>query len=138
MVIGSFQNSAAQHEAQAELYLAEGLYDEAVDLFRAGVELAPRDLDAHFYLGKAYLQRGLMADAEEQFEYVARSNPESQRAYVELVRIYTLQNDIPRAYNAMRLLLSLGFQDTDRILNDQDFEALVSYAPARELLDAAS
>lgn len=59
------------------LYARQGHYAEAVPLFEHLLQVAPRDYQAHLFLGHLYQRTGRPADAEAQFAAFSRS----QRAH---------------------------------------------------------
>ena len=59
------------------LYARQGRYSEAIPLFEKLIEIAPRDYQAHIFLGHLYQRSGRTDDADAEFEAFSRK----KRAY---------------------------------------------------------
>jgi len=53
---------------KAEEYMADGLFDEAINLLELEVKAEPTNADAHYLLGEAYLFKGRESKAEASFD----------------------------------------------------------------------
>ena len=53
-----------------------GQTTDALQHFRMALQLDPKDAEAHFNLGVAYLQVGKKHEAEEQQQLLVKLNPE--------------------------------------------------------------
>ena len=65
----------AAYSALAESYNREGLVDKAIPIVKKWIEINPRDAIAHTALSRLYVQKGMIAEAEEE---MAISNQLSQ------------------------------------------------------------
>jgi tetratricopeptide (TPR) repeat protein len=63
---------------------ASQVSEEAVSLYRDGLELCPDDDVAHYELGKMMLRLGQAGEAQEEFEKALALNPDLERAKREL------------------------------------------------------
>jgi|GraSoiStandDraft_39_1057311.scaffolds.fasta_scaffold396463_2 tetratricopeptide (TPR) repeat protein len=50
--------------------------EQAIALYREGLDICPDDDVAHYELGKVMVERGLYAEAEKEFEAALRINPD--------------------------------------------------------------
>ena len=112
-----------------------GRFDEAVQVFEAGVQRDPQSAEAHFYLGKVLLQRGRFPEAERELEFAVRTDPNSRNAWLELARLYSLRAEVDRSLVALRRADGLGFQDVEGLRQDPDFDNLFGTPDARAYLD---
>ena len=128
-------NAAFQH---AHALHAEGRLDEAMQLYRAIIQAAPRHADSHHYLGVALLQSGDAAAAVEQIGKAIRLNPKDAETYANLAGAYRglgKLDDAARAY-ARAIAAKPGFAEAyfhrGVVLRDLDRgdEALSSFARA--------
>ncbi len=89
------------------LYLANGLYADAVAGFRALVREEPHDSHAWEGLGRSLLQAGQEAQAEEALQRAVRENARLWRAHALLGVLYERRQDHSRAVSAYRTALEL-------------------------------
>jgi tetratricopeptide (TPR) repeat protein len=68
-------NEKWARKPQAETDLDLGKYDEVIARFLKGINDNPRHAKAHWYLGKAYYDKGMWQEAKAQMEFLARLNP---------------------------------------------------------------
>jgi tetratricopeptide (TPR) repeat protein len=66
---------AESRTALAELYLAEGSYDLAIEQAQAAVQINPRNAQAAIISGDAYLGKGDVVKSRQIFEAVAQAYP---------------------------------------------------------------
>lgn len=67
------ESDAEAYHAQGLLYLAEKKFDEALDEFNRALERAPRNARLHNDTGAAYLEKVLLARADEKQSEVSRN-----------------------------------------------------------------
>jgi len=69
----------------------------AVRHFKETVRLQPGHSDAHYQLGKIYLQQNQRDEAAAEFEKAIQSNPDHDAAYNGLARIHLLRGEKAKA-----------------------------------------
>jgi len=77
----------------------------AVENFRKGLEISPKDTSLRHRLGTALYQMGNAAGAAEQFEQVLRIDPRHARAHFSLGVLYAESRRYPEAVNEFRSAL---------------------------------
>lgn len=77
----AFYRAATEHRIAGRLAEAAEAYQGALAL-NAGHE------DARYYLGNVQFERGLFAEAEDAWRYLASLNPNSARAHAQLGNLY--------------------------------------------------
>jgi tetratricopeptide (TPR) repeat protein len=91
----------------AELYVGRsyGTVEQAVTTARQIVALAPTDVEARVWLGRAYLRSGDRGGAERELNEAARLDPQSALAHFYLGRLYGSGTEAGRAeYERARAL----------------------------------
>lgn len=71
----------------ANLYLEDGMVDEAIQLCLSGLENYPQSLDGHLVLGKAYLKKGDFDLARDELKMVLsldQGHEEAKRSLTEI------------------------------------------------------
>jgi cytochrome c-type biogenesis protein CcmH/NrfG len=83
----------------AELYVGRsyGTIDQAVATARQIVALAPTDVEARVWLGRAYLRSGERGEAERELREAARLDPNSALAHFYLGRLFGSGTEAGRA-----------------------------------------
>lgn len=66
---------ANQHAALGDAYVESGGLPQAIDQYRAALQLGPGFHDLRYKLGRLLLEAGRALDAREQFEIIARERP---------------------------------------------------------------
>jgi len=70
---------------EGALYEAAGEYDEAVEIYREAIEMAPSDARAYYHAGRAYAAMGMMAEVRDYMGRAMALNPNYRPfAYVSL------------------------------------------------------
>lgn len=64
------------YQKLGEIALGKGIYDDAVTYFTASLKVNQSNIEALFHRGKAYWNRGLLTDAENDFNTVLRNTSE--------------------------------------------------------------
>lgn len=102
----------------AEAYRRSGRVRDAVVEARQLVEKDPDNVAAHRLLGRIYFQtlgepesgtapRDTLALAIQEYEHIARLAPGDTEALLDLARLYRLNNDLPKAEEALKRLLEV-------------------------------
>ena len=81
--------------ALADEYRRAGLFDEAVETCRAGLQRHPAYLSARVTLGRALLELGEFDEAETELQQVLRAAPENLAAIRALADIHHRRGDVP-------------------------------------------
>jgi Tfp pilus assembly protein PilF len=90
----------AKHLEKGETYLAGSKYKEAIIEFKNAVQLDPKDAQAHYKLGLAYLKLGSMPNIQEAFRELTKSvelDPDIVDAQLKLGLLYLLSRDYNKA-----------------------------------------
>lgn len=89
----------ATWKALAELYVGRsyGTIDQAVTMARQIVALAPTDVEARVWLGRAYLRSGKRGEAERELMEAMRLDPKSALAHFYLGRLFGSNTEAGRA-----------------------------------------
>ncbi len=83
----------------------------AVRHLQETVRIQPGHSDAHYQLGKIYLQQNQRGEAAAEFEKAIQANPDHDAAYNGLARIHLLQGEKAKAE---RLLARLNERKQNR------------------------
>ncbi|MCL4461061.1 MAG: tetratricopeptide repeat protein [Nitrospirae bacterium] len=97
----------------AEAYLESGAVEKALPLLNKGVEYYPYYLAARITLGQVQKSQGLLDDALRNFEFVTRTIPDNLVAQKNLADIYFRKGDREKAFDALKMALSLSPGDPD-------------------------
>ena len=81
--------------ALADEYRRAGLFHEAVETCRAGLQRHPAYLSARVTLGRALLELGEFDEAETELQQVLRAAPENLAAIRALADIHHRRGDVP-------------------------------------------
>jgi len=94
-----------------EFYREQGRWQEAITAYQQGVALNPTHGFYRLGLAYAYLDAGMVAEAEREFKTVAEVNDRwgwSRQAYWELGRLYNQQGMLDEAIDVYERLLALA------------------------------
>jgi tetratricopeptide (TPR) repeat protein len=87
--------------ALAEEYRRAGMFQEAIETCKAGLQRHPSYVSAHVTLGRALLEVGQFEEAREELEHVLRVAPENLAAIRGLAEIHHRRGDVAEtAYQA--------------------------------------
>jgi tetratricopeptide (TPR) repeat protein len=81
--------------ALADEYRRAGLFDQAVETCRAGLQRHPAYLSARVTLGRSLLELGEFDEAETELQQVLRAAPENLAAIRALADIHHRRGDVP-------------------------------------------
>jgi len=72
------------------IYKAEKNYEQAIAVFKAGLNINPHSAEVRLNLGNLYAEQKLFEEAKREFMKVIRSSPYLVEAYTSLATIYLL------------------------------------------------
>ena len=123
-VILLFTASTLHAAENYEVYVAKGIqninegnYNDAVEMLEKAAGLAPEDPEVIYYSAVAYSRAGDYQRAEDLFLSILQDDPSSANVYLELGRIYYINDECIKADEYLAQLVSMV-----------DDEALKSYA----------
>lgn len=119
----------------AEEYLKCEMVDEAIIVLVEGIKNHPSYVAARVLLGKIYLQKNKIPEAQAEFEQVIAINPENILAHKKLAMIYQGQGQLQRALEACKKVLTIDPSDKEaKGLVGVLEKASASTAPSEEAL----
>lgn len=68
-------NDAFSHCTLGIVYYSQKRYDDAIKSLRRAIELEPGNATAHDYLGHAYSEKGMLAEADKEWNITRRLDP---------------------------------------------------------------
>ena len=77
----------------AGIYSGEGRHAEAIDLYRKGLRIYPREANGHNNLGLAYYRAGNLEEAEREFEIAIEFKPGLSVAHENLGALYEVKGE---------------------------------------------
>jgi tetratricopeptide (TPR) repeat protein len=90
-----------------------GVYQESIDICRAGLEIHPGYLSARVTLGRALIELGQLDEAHAELSRVLESAPENLAAIRGLAEIHHRRGDLVQALAQYRAALLLARNDPD-------------------------
>ncbi len=118
---------------QGQIYLAAGKYKEAISIIEPYYKRHPWNLDAKFFLAKAYLNQGDAAEALPILKSLEKSWPDPTAIYLQMGRCFTdLKMQGEAHYYFYRYYEAIGNQDAARYHHK---EALKLLSPGSKLYD---
>lgn len=114
----------------AEEYRRDGLYDEAVQVCRAGLAIHPGYLSARVTLGRALLELGQHDSAQHELQLVLVSAPDNLAAIRGLADIYHHRGALPEALAHYRRALGLARNDPELEQTVADLVRAIAKRPA--------
>jgi tetratricopeptide (TPR) repeat protein len=97
----------------AEEYRRASMFQEAVDVCRAGLAVHPSYLSARVTLGRALVELQQYDDAQRELEQVLQSAPENLAAIRGLADVYHRQGSLTDALAQYRAALAIARHDPD-------------------------
>jgi tetratricopeptide (TPR) repeat protein len=97
----------------AEEYRKEGMFDEAIDVLKKGLERHPSYVTARVALGKTYLEQGKEDEALGEFEEVIAAVPDNLFAQKKIAEIYRDRGDMEKALQHFQKVAYLNPNDDD-------------------------
>ena len=98
---------------EAQAALDEGKVDAAIDKLEEALKISDDSAEAHFILGKAYHEKGLFAQSEQQFLRVVKLNEKDTDALSNLGVAYYHQGKLQKAEEAFRKALAQTSDDAE-------------------------
>ena len=92
----------------AEEYKKAGMLDEAIEVLTSGLENQPGYLSARVSLGKIFIDRGLLHEAQTEFEKVIGAIPDNLYAHKKLAEIYRDLGEKAKAVREFNMVLKLN------------------------------
>ena len=114
----------------AEEYRRAGMFQEAVDVCRAGLGVHPTYLSARVTLGRALIELHQYEPAQQELEQVLRSAPDNLAAIRGLADVLHRQGSLSEALVQYRAALTLVRHDPDLEQTVTDLELQLQPAPA--------
>jgi len=122
--------------ALAEEYRRLGLFQDAVDVCRAGLLRHPAYLSARVTLGRALLELGDFDQATSELEYVLRAAPENLSAIRALADIHRRRAEMPET--TAETVTALAVQDDSPALAGlEEFLSAIQRARREIAFDSA-
>ncbi|MBA4374021.1 MAG: hypothetical protein C0402_14315 [Thermodesulfovibrio sp.] len=108
----------------AEEYRKEGMLDEAIGVLLSGVEKQPGYMSARVSLGKIYVEKEMLKEAQAEFEQVIKSIPDNLYAHKKLADIYRSTGDTQQAIRSYKTVLRLNAMDEEALISLSELEGL--------------
>jgi len=97
----------------AEEYKKGGQPDKAIEVLQAGLKNQPGYMSARVALGKIFLEKGMQAEAKEEFQKVVGAIPDNLFAQRKLADIYREVGDAEKAKAGYKTVLRLNPLDEE-------------------------
>jgi tetratricopeptide (TPR) repeat protein len=97
----------------AEEYRKAGRPDEAIAVLLTGLEHHPGYTSARVAMGRIYLEKEMLPEAQAEFEKVVSVVPDNLFAHKKLAEIYRERDETERALSSYRTVLMLNPLDED-------------------------
>ena len=97
----------------AEEYRRAAMFQEAVDVCRAGLEVHPSYLSARVTLGRALVELQQFQEAQQELQQVQRTAPENLAAIRGLADVFHRQGALTDALAQYRTALAIARHDPD-------------------------
>lgn len=101
----------------ADEYRKTGNLDEAIAVLVHGIENQPGYMSARVALGKIYLEKNMLPEAQDEFEKVVTAIPDNLFAHKKLAEIYRDTGAVVKARAQYETVLKLNASDEDAMLN---------------------
>jgi tetratricopeptide (TPR) repeat protein len=118
----------------AEEYRKAGMYDEAIEVLKTGIEHQPGYMSARAALGKIYLEKDMKLEAEEEFSKVVKAIPDNLFAHRKLADIYKEMGQREKAAEQYRTVLALNPLDEEAQLHLKQLEGAGEAATPQETM----
>ena len=87
---------------KAESLRLQGLYEKAIDTLRNGLGKMPDALPGRLLLGRCFLEKGMIPEAREELETVAKGIEECLPVYKMLSEVYLQEKEVDKALEVLR------------------------------------
>lgn len=91
----------------AEAYRSQGRYEEAITTCQKGLEKMPDSLRGRLLLGRCYLEKNMISQAEQELEKVAQEIEECFSVYQLLSLVYLHEQNPEKALEVLKKSLSI-------------------------------
>ena len=122
----------------AEEYRRAAMFQEAVDVCRAGLAIHPSYLSARVTLGRALVELQLFDEAQQELERVLKSAPENLAAIRGLADVFHRRGALPEALAQYRAALAIARHDPDLEQTVADLARQVEPKPSSHATDGLS
>jgi len=95
----------------AEAFQRQEKIEEAIIICQQGLNLRPDNLRLRLILGKCYLEKGFLQEAQEQLERVKEGIEECFSVYKLLSQVYLQEKDVEGAMATLKKALSLPLEE---------------------------
>lgn len=105
---GDAQAKKIAHFQRGNAYFADAKYAEAVIEFKNAIQLNPKDAQAHYKLGLAYLKKGGLSNLQQAFQAFRKStdlDPKILDPQLKLGELYLLSKRFDKAGEKVTLVL---------------------------------
>lgn len=114
----------------ADAYRKCGMFDEAIDTAKKGLEIHPKYAVAHLILGRCYMAKKMYALAREEFELTVRNDPQNLVGFRLLAETYERQNMYPEAAKYYQMVLDLDPTNIDIAEKVENLKGAIRPEPA--------
>ena len=97
----------------AEAYKERGMLDESTKVLLQGLEKQPEYHSARVALGKVYLKKDMLAEAQAEFAKVVEAVPDNLFAHKKLMEIYYHNSDLDGVERECNIILTLNEDDEE-------------------------
>jgi len=97
-------NDANPKYKQAEDYINQKDYNQAIPLLTEVVAADPQNADAYNYLGYSYRQLGKLDDALKYYQMALKIDPNHKGANSYLGELYLMKGDLPKAEERLQII----------------------------------
>ncbi len=122
----------------AEEYRRAAMFEEAVDVCRAGLAVHPSYLSARVTMGRALIELQQFSDAQRELEQVLQSAPENLAAIRGLADVFHRQGALAEALAQYRAALAIARHDPDLEQAIADLSRQVEPKPSTHAVDGLS
>ena len=114
------------------------MFEEAVDVCRAGLAVHPSYLSARVTMGRALIELQQFSDAQRELEQVLQSAPENLAAIRGLADVFHRQGALAEALAQYRAALAIARHDPDLEQAIADLSRQVEPKPSTHAVDGLS
>jgi len=122
----------------AEEYRRAGLFEQSVEVCRAGLATHPGYLSARVTLGRALIELDKLDDARDELQLVLKSAPENLAAIRGLAEIHHRRGELADALSQYRSALALARNDPDLERTVEELSEKVAPQPRQQPPDGLS
>ncbi|UCG78170.1 MAG: tetratricopeptide repeat protein [Nitrospirota bacterium] len=116
----------------SEEYRKEGMFDEAIEVLKQGLEIQPSYMSARVALGKIYVEKEMLEEARDEFAEVIKAIPDNLFAHKKLAEIYRDMGDPISAIKQYDTVLMLNPLDEEAEASKKELAVAAEEARLRE------